>query len=629
MKARSATSASLAPLASRRARALRVATSALGFALGAACSSTGPSKPPPQSAFYYPVGLSVSAEGNVLYAANSDFDLQYTGGTVQSYDLTAIRNDTIALLLGIYEGAAAFSAGTLDAGIPAVPGLLPFAGPPPSGAGCPNTCAPPMNNAAYWKDTITINPLATAIQLSPNGGRLFVPVRSDTSLTWMDVQSDDDPRYLAGAPSNATAATYPPFFLNCNRTTADACDSLHHAGQLSDPGNTRQLTMPSDPFAMAFTDDGTGIVVTHEDQTESSLYLTGLDPAGTTATPSIVEEAGSSEALGQNAFDPSIQFIVDSMPQGGVGIASVPHDLAAIPNPDPTNPLRPALLQTSNQAAEIDLLRYYSDEGVLGASDEGGTAGLGQVGSLNLRPFLIRERAYSVAGHSAASSTRGIAIDPTPRIACELNVTGPLGLSTTSPQYVACAQTPARVFIASAAPPLLVLGQIGGMGQDGTYDPDQLTISGGVSLSSGPSNVYVAPIVDQNGLYSVRVFVVCFDSQTIVIYDPDTQRIENEVSTGPGPFAMAFDPFDVAAVAAHAAVPFDPRSKYMTISNGSVTGPALRAYRFAYIASFTDSFVQVMDLDQSFKDDRLGAGTATFENIVYSLGVPSQPVGPS
>ena len=127
----------------------------------------------------------------------------------------------------------------------------------------------------------------------------------------------------------------------------------------------------------------------------------------------------------------------------------------------------------------------------------------------------------------------------------------------------------------------------------------------------------------------MRVFVVCFDSQTIVIYDPDTQRIENEVSTGPGPFAMAFDPFDVAAVAAHAAVPFDPRSKYMTISNGSVTGPALRAYRFAYIASFTDSFVQVMDLDQSFKDDRLGAGTATFENIVYSLGVPSQPVGPS
>jgi hypothetical protein len=595
--------------AGRRARVLGPAAAvlpALGIALAAACSSPGSSPQPPSTIFYYPAGLAVSAAGNVLYAVNSDFDLRYAGGTVQSYDLTAIRNDTVALLLGIFSGAPSSDAGLGNAVAPAT---LPFAAGIPTGAGCPNTCAPPMNNVAYWKDSVIIGALATTIELSTSGGRLFVPVRGDATLTWMDVASDDAPAYSGGAPANATAATYAPFFLGCNRDSTDRCDSLHHAGQLTDPGNTRQLTMPGDPFAMAFSDDGTAIAVTHQSQTQSSLFLSG-------------------SAAGQSSFAASIQFIVDDMPKGGDGIVAVPHDLAAITNPDPANPLRPAFLQTSNQVAELDLLRYYSDQGVSGETD-GGEAGVaGQVGSSNLRPFLTKERAYSVSAGSSATSARGIAIDPTPRIACETNVTS-RGLATTSSQYVACAQTPARVFIASNSPPSLVLGQIGGMSGNGTtYDPDQLTIFGEVPLSTGPSNVYVAPIVDANGLYSVRVFIVCFDTQTIAIYDPDTGRIENIVATGPGPFAMAFDPFDLDAVATHASVPYDPRSKYVSISGGKVTGPALRSYRFAYIASYTDSFVQVMDLDQSFQDDRLGSGR-TFETIVYSLGVPTQPVGPN
>ncbi len=608
------------------------------------------------------MGLAVSAAGNVLYAVNSDFDLQYTGGTVQSYDLTAVRNDTVALLLGIYRGAAPFDAGALDAGIPAQLEPLPFAPNRPTGAGCPNTCAPPMNSGTYWRDAVTIGALATDIQLSKNGGRLFVPVVGDTTLTWMDVQNDGDPRYVSGASPNATAATYAPFFLSCNRDSADECDSVHHAGRVTDPGNTRQLGMPADPFAMAFSDDGTAIAVTHENQTESSLFLSGFVPANpsssvaTAATLAdggsdagldanaeggvaeggvledagfvgFVAEAGSSESLGQNAFEPSIQFILTNMPQGGDGIVSVPHDLAAIPNPDASNPLRPAFLQTNNSTSEIDLLRYYTDQGPAPAGPDASSGG--QVASSNDRPFLLKERGYSVSSNSTASTARGIAIDPTPRMACEWNATHSLGLPTTSPEYIACAQTPARVFIASESPPSLVLGQIGGVGGDGaTYDPDQLTISGQVALADGPSKVYVAPIVDTNGLYAVRVFVVCFDSQTITVYDPETQQIENVVATGPGPFAMAFDPFDLEAVAAHAAVPYDPRSKYGAIAGGKVTGPALRAYRFAYIASFAESFVQVMDLDESFKDDRLGSST-TFENIVYTLGVPTESAGPN
>ena len=90
---------------------------------------------------------------------------------------------------------------------------------------------------------------------------------------------------------------------------------------------------------------------------------------------------------------------------------------------------------------------------------------------------------------------------------------------------------------------------------------------------------------------------------------------------------MAFDPFDMTKVATHAPVAFDPRSQYTVISKGHANDGelALRKYRFAYVASFTDSYVQVLDLDESFQDDRL-KGVSTYETMVYSLGLPVQPV---
>src|ERR1700751_4634531 len=74
----------------------------LGVVLAAwatpACYSSGNGSLPPISSFYFPTGLAVSRGGNVLYAVNSDFDLQWNGGTLQSYDLFLIRQDTAALV---------------------------------------------------------------------------------------------------------------------------------------------------------------------------------------------------------------------------------------------------------------------------------------------------------------------------------------------------------------------------------------------------------------------------------------------------------------------------------------------------------------------------------------------------
>jgi hypothetical protein len=635
--------------------------------VASACYSTGNGTAPPGNQMYYPVGLAVSAGGNVLYVANSDFDLQYNGGTVQSYDLKAIRNDTVRLLLGIYTDAPPFDAGALDAaaidpeaGAPNPGGT--DAGPLPftarTDAGCPFTqlyppptnpndpggwnnepgrlpigqaCAPPMNSEAYFKDDVVIGAFATTAQFSnfavppqpPNASdRLFVPVRGDATLTWMDVVDDVaydnyDKKHPNGPNPGDNIDTYPPFHLGCNRDSTGRCDVIHHAGQLTDPGNTRQLTLPGEPFAMAVSDDGTAIAVTHQAEGDTSLFLSGVDqPAPNFAT--------------------SLQFYVDNLPLGGDGIVAIPHD-QALPNLSPgnPNPLRPAFLQTSNLSAEIDLLRYYSDEGYQSLLPvDGGGAGLAdaglaiRVGSSNLRPFLVKERAYNAAIEPNDTNSRGIAIDPTPRIACEQGVLA-AGGTVESPDYVTCAETPSRVFIASRSPASLLIGSIGAFSEEGgVYDPDALTLYESKSLSAGPSNVYVAPIVDATGHYSVRVFVVCFDSQTIAIYNPETDIVENVVETGPGPFGMAFDPFSWVDVATHAAVPFDARMPYTILSstNPSLNGQkALRTYRFGYVTSFTDSYVQVMDLDQSFQDDRL-FGVSAFETMVYSLGLPIQPV---
>jgi hypothetical protein len=75
---------------------------------------------------------------------------------------------------------------------------------------------------------------------------------------------------------------------------------------------------------------------------------------------------------------------------------------------------------------------------------------------------------------------------------------------------------------------------------------------------------------------------VCSTRPCFVI-DPET-AFENVIRTAPGPFAMAFDPFTLDGVAKNEQVAFDTRDP----------GRGLRRYRFAYLASFTQSFVQVI-----------------------------------
>ena len=581
-----------------------------------ACFGAGSGTDPPRNSFYFPVGLAVSAGGNALYAVNSDFDLQWSGGTIQSYDLHQIRQDAIDLITYNTQGGPA----------PAIPYVTLPAPPPcvfPTPAANPGValgqaCSPPIDSTSprYVKDSVIIGAFATDLQLSivpgdppttpsREGTRLFSPVRGTATLTWADV-GPDDPSTPPPGGAGTTKSDFPPFALTCGQGSDDRCDGAHQVGNdPNSPFNTRNVTMPGEPFGMAQTEDGTAVAITSQTDTKTSLLTTGVGshpPVPLTDTQ-----------------DPTMQFVLDGLPVGGNGIATVPHDPFAAPpcppvgstvagGPDagageggsleggaPLSPpcVRPAFLETTRDAAEVDLLRYYDDDG----------------SSLH-RPYLAREAAFPLTANAIGTDSRGIVIDPTPRMACE---------AQPGADKVACGQRPARVFFANRTPPSLVVGEIGEHLNNGAYDPDAFVVLGNVSLSDGPAKVYLAPIKDALGNYELRVFVVCFDTSSVFIFDPNDLSVpeqavpEHVIYTGPGPFAMAFDPMPLECVAIG-----DPTSALWPTGCKQYES----GFRFGYVASFTQSYVQLIDLDAT-----TASAPSTFENVVFTLGNPTPPKG--
>jgi DNA-binding beta-propeller fold protein YncE len=100
-----------------------------------------------------------------------------------------------------------------------------------------------------------------------------------------------------------------------------------------------------------------------------------------------------------------------------------------------------------------------------------------------------------------------------------------------------------------------------------------------------PSSVTGTTKHDSAGPYDLerRVFVICFDSRRIFVYDPKRHVFDPTVATGRGPHALAVD----------------------------------SARGLAYLGHFTDSYLGVISLDQRFPK--------TYATIVASIGAPKAP----
>jgi DNA-binding beta-propeller fold protein YncE len=521
------------PVSARRGGAAAVA---LGLCvLGAGCFVGDTAVDPPTEEFYYPTGLVRSRGASTLYVTNSDFDLQYNGGTVLALDLNTIRSTRLTPLLNALRqvsdgkqtvaqacgvvGSAPNSNTILNPGpCLAIPLLTATGEPPPS-----------ATIGAFASGAVLVQPDDSAA-----GARLFVPVRGDPSITFLDVNNDLASRAFSPRLSCISGGI---------ASVAGARCSGDHLIGIDPYESSRAVRLPTEPVGIAASEDGTAIVVAH--QTENSVSLSIDDPRD---------------------GKPTLQFILGSLPAGPTEVATVPipklfkdrveHPTSAADVID----YQRGFLVTYHQAPVLDLFRVRKDES--------GTS----------RPYLSRSNETAIGVNADGKDSRGIALDARARQDCESDCAGDKAC------LAVCVEIPIDVYIANRAPPSLLIGRI-----DTTTIPDDSTkptgafdrvlITNSIPLLYGASKVIVGDVIDADGKLSRRVFVAAFDSRLIFSYDPHEERVDAFFRTGRGPHAMATDTDEQGAI------------------KGARGDADQSGHAFLFVGHFTDSYLGVIDLD--------------------------------
>lgn len=236
-----------------RDRRLAALLTVLGAAAPAACTLGNVNTDPVIGAFHYPIAGAISQDGNYLYVANSNFNLAYSSGTLNVVDLTRVR-------AAIHQANGAPTP-------PCVP-PLPYSTVALSperrayDVFCESQFITSQNNVS----TVRIGTFATAAAMSPHGNRLYITVRGDGSLTWIDL-------------ANGGAS------LSCGANNGEPCDANHRRAAPGSTRGARMLTMPALPIAIDVGIDGF-IAVAHQETPRSHVSLfvdgtaAGVNPDG-------------------------------------------------------------------------------------------------------------------------------------------------------------------------------------------------------------------------------------------------------------------------------------------------------------------------------------------------------------
>jgi hypothetical protein len=495
----------------------------------------------------------VDASSDWLYVVNSDFDLQFNRGTVQSLRLERIREVTPRVCgtdahcaegehcdvgsdasgpTADNDGAASFFCVPSRDARPC--GSLPEST-PSSRALAPGRCAPisltdpPDGGGSFIEESVAISAFATDALLAqrpdepgvPPGApaRLFIPVRSDRSLHFIDVEGGR---------------------LECGQTRERGnCGDAFRVGRNVEPEEV--LELPTEPFGIAATGDGRVLLMTHQVGGRVSAFLNDWDGP------------------------PTLEVVRSGLPQRPIGIAALPQR----PLPEgPTQALayEAGFLVTFRNAPQVNLMRFF-------AADSG-----------LVDPTVVNAGQVPITINTLGVDSRGIAVDdprPGARARCE-----ELPVAERPPCLEAAEAEPLAVYVANRTPPSLLVGRTQAV-VGPTQTQDLPTFHANIPLTAGPSRVVLGNVLTDDGTpegrMERRVFVLCFDSNVIYVYDPVRQRIETEIFTGRGPHSIAFD----------------------------------GKRPLAYVGHFTDSYIGVVSLDQR--------SPWNYGAILASIGTPSPP----
>jgi hypothetical protein len=494
------------------------------------------------------VGLALDTGARHLFIVNSDFDLQFNAGTLESWDLDALR----ARLPVTCKSDADCDEGNVcdltrpDNSVPSgwcvapgkplpcpfsrelsaaerqlYPGRCASLSPLRSSGGLRQIHQASVEIGAFATDVVYRARPASAIPDRP--GRLFVPVRGDATLHWLDVDDDGN--------------------LYCGQTEAGAngeCAADHRRGNNPSAENTRGLGMLPEPFGLDATESGEWVMVANQVSAATGLFRNLWGSGG--------------------GYDngPSYQFTVAGLEAQPIGVVAVPRSRAAVALNQPD---LPEFLVGLRGLPQIDLLRVYPD-----------------ADSTPPRPYAKAPDYSPILTNSNGADSRGLAIDASLRQDEEAKCAERFGVSeecangtvecpAPDPAYVTCVQQaaalPLDVLVTNRAPASLLVGQTREVIADlGAYDLPVFQAS--LPLGFGPARVVTGEITNAMGELERRAFAVSFDSRRVVIYDTGRQRVEAEVVTGRGPQAIAID----------------------------------SDHALGYVGHFTDSYIGVIDLDQ-------------------------------
>jgi hypothetical protein len=451
------------------------------------CFSTGEGLEPPLNRVYFPTGLTLDADSQRLFVANSNFDLQFNGGSLQSWNLDEVRKRLPQYCASDDDcggGRCDLASNFCASGDGSPCGVFGVQSPEqqliaPGFCGYVDPKNPQDGGEPIIVSAVGIGTFATDLLFVPRPadapagprGRVFVPVRGDTTLHWADV--DDDGLIECGQSGNE-----------------GDCDDRHRRGD--DPGeeNTRRVRLPAEPFALAASEDSRAIALTHQTEGAASLFINDWTDAG-----------------------PRLEFVAGSMPRRPIGIAHIPQSAHA-----KTLGTQPGFLVTFRDAAELRLIRFFDD-----------------AVSSPQRPFIQVTERVEIRANSVGFDSRGIAVDASARLRAEQTCREQGGLDEV---VAACLETasavPLRVFIANRTPASLLVGET----RPGSDLP---RINRAVPLPLGPSRVVLGEITNREGQRELRVFVLVFDSRRIYIWDPEREDVEQIISTGRGPHALVVD----------------------------------------------------------------------------------------
>ena len=556
------------PPASTRTRGAAARALALAALAASACSLSQNGVDPPADTFFYPTGAIMNptdTAGNWLYVANSNADLRFNDGTLVMVNV-GTQTD-----LGTMSGAA-FDRTQFWPQCPQEDYVNPL---PRSDAPicCRDLLDPNIINCderryvaadatvsigsfaagMAWQpfcnlDGFFADPSTQACPVDPatnttveSPGRVLIGVRGDTSLTDVDVV----PAGPQGAPyGNVTPR--PAFHCTKNNdaltpTLAECDQKIQENGTtltvLAGDTSASQVNLPDEPYALAL------------DPTQGFLYVGHL--VGNTST----QDSG-----GVSLFDSS-----------GVGLVKPPsfplppNFIAPFGSPFPANSagqfgitnlhMHEGLGSPPGQNIKIFASSRYvplvTSMTVIGPSN----------GDSSIQDNVIISAGDTLSSGLVGSEMRGVEfIEPPP------------GQTNTSlPNYAS------RAFALQRVPPDLV-----GFDISQTYDgattvtPTDLT-----ETCSSPTFLYQYPAAsDVTSDNPPRLFINCFDTGEVYVFDPAVPSLITTLMVGRGPAGMVFD--------AHNAV--------------------------AYVLNFTQNNVVVLDL---------APGSPTQYHIIQRLGFPT------